>query len=96
MLHFSPLWAQVLPPLSSGATFDPISFLINAVAALLWSAVAALIFVVVIVVAMRLFNRLTPGMDEIAELRNGNVAVALVMVAFILSVSGVVIAVLLK
>ena len=49
-----------------------------------------------IVVAMRLFNRLTLGMDEIEELRKGNVAVALVMLGFILSVSGVVVAVLLK
>jgi uncharacterized membrane protein YjfL (UPF0719 family) len=58
--------------------------------------VAALIFTVVIVVTMRLFSLLTPGVDEMEELRKGNMAVALVMVGFILAVSLVVVAVLLK
>jgi uncharacterized membrane protein YjfL (UPF0719 family) len=96
MLTLSSVLAQTLPPIQSQGSFDLVNFLVNAVAALLWAIVAAIIFVGVIVVAMRVFNRLTPGMNEIEELRNGNVAVALVMLGFILSVSGVVIAVLLK
>jgi uncharacterized membrane protein YjfL (UPF0719 family) len=55
-----------------------------------------MIFVLIISFAMRIFSRLTPGMNEMEELKNGNVAVALLMVSFVLSVSGVVIAVLLK
>ena len=88
--------AQSLPPIQPQNTFDPVNFLVNAIAALLWSIVAAIIFVVVIAIAMRLFNRLTPGLNEIDELKKGNIAVALVMLGFILSVSGVVVAVLLK
>ena len=87
---------QALPPIQAQTGFDLGNFLVNAVAALLWSVVAALIFVPVMVVAMRLFNLLTPGMDEIEELKKGNIAVALVMTAFVVAVSGVVIAVLLK
>jgi uncharacterized membrane protein YjfL (UPF0719 family) len=88
--------AQTLPPIQPQVTFDLVNFLVNAIAALLWSVVAAIIFVIVIAVAMRLFNRLTPGLNEIEELRKGNIAVALVMLGFTLSVSAVVVAVLLK
>lgn len=96
MFIFASVLAQALPPIQTQASFDLVNFLVNAVAALLWSIVAAVIFVVVIVVALRLFNRLTPGMNEMEELQKGNMAVALVMLGFILSVSGVVVAVLLK
>ncbi len=88
--------AQVPPPIAVRSEFDLASFLLNAVAALLWSVVAALIFTIIIVVTMRLFNLLTPGIDELEELRKGNIAVALVMVGFILAVALVVVAVLLK
>ena len=87
---------QTLPPIQPRSEFDLVSFLVNAVAALLWSILAAIIFVLVIVIAMRIFNRLTPGLDEIEELKKGNVAVALVIVGFIVSVSSVVVAVLIK
>jgi uncharacterized membrane protein YjfL (UPF0719 family) len=88
--------AQVLPPIQPRAAFDLGNFLVNAIAALLWSVVAAIIFSLVIVVAMRIFSILTPGIEEMEELKKGNIAVAMVMFGFILAVSGVVVAVLLK
>jgi uncharacterized membrane protein YjfL (UPF0719 family) len=88
--------AQTLPPLQPQSAFDLGNFLTNAAAALLWSVVAAVIFSLVVVVAMRIFNALTPGINELEELKNGNIAVALVMLGFLLAVAGVVVAVLLK
>jgi uncharacterized membrane protein YjfL (UPF0719 family) len=87
---------QALPPIQPQAGFDLGNFLTNAVAALLWSIVAAMIFVLVVVVAMKIFNMLTPGMDEMEELKKGNMAVALVITGFLVAVSAVVVAVLLK
>ena len=45
---------------------------------------------------MRIFTVLTPGINELDELKKGNIAVALVMMSFILAVAAVVVAVLLK
>jgi uncharacterized membrane protein YjfL (UPF0719 family) len=87
---------QALPPIQPNTGFDLVNFLVNAGAALLWSVVAALIFSIVIVVAMRIFSALTPGMNEMEELKKGNTAVALVMFGFTIAVSAVVVAVLLK
>jgi len=87
---------QGLPPIQPDSGFDIVDFLVNAGAALLWSVVAALIFSLVIIVAMRIFSALTPGINEMEELRKGNTAVALVMFGFTLAVSAVVVAVLLK
>ncbi|HUS13491.1 MAG TPA: hypothetical protein VM536_00555 [Chloroflexia bacterium] len=87
---------QVLPPLRPPAGFDLVNFLVNAVAALFWAVIAVLIFSFAVGVAMRIFTALTPGLDEMAELRRGNTAVALVMVAFIIAVMGVMVAVLIK
>jgi uncharacterized membrane protein YjfL (UPF0719 family) len=87
---------QALPPIQPDTGFDLVNFLVNAGAALLWSVVAALIFSLVIIVAMRIFSALTPGINELEELRKGNTAVALVMFGFTLAVSAVVVAVLLK
>jgi len=87
---------QALPPIQPQTGFDLVNFLINAVAALLWSVIAAMIFSLVVIVAMRLFTALTPGLNEIEELGKGNIAVALVMLTFILAVAAVVVAVLLK
>jgi uncharacterized membrane protein YjfL (UPF0719 family) len=96
MRHVYSVNGQTLPPIQPTSQFDLVNFLVNAVAAFLWSILAAMIFVLVIVIAMRIFNRLTPGLDEIEELKKGNVAVALVIVGFIISVSSVVVAVLIK
>lgn len=63
--------------------------------ALLWSIVGAIVFSIIIALAMRVFSILTPGLDEMAELRKGNVAVGLVAAGFVLTVSIVVIALIL-
>ncbi|HBY92712.1 MAG: DUF350 domain-containing protein [Ardenticatenaceae bacterium] len=83
-----------VPGVAAGPNWG--SFLINVVFALLWTAVAAVAFGVAIPLAMALFHRLTPGVDEFAELRRGNVAIAVVQFGFILSITLVVVAVLLK
>lgn len=68
----------------------------NALFALIWAIVGAFIFTLVVAIAMRVFSALTPGIDEMAEIRNGNVAVALVMFAFLIAVSAVVASILLS
>ena len=68
----------------------------NMVFLLLWVIVSAIAFAIVVPVAMRIFNRATPGIDEMAELRKGNTAVAIVMGATILAMVLVVVAVVLK
>jgi uncharacterized membrane protein YjfL (UPF0719 family) len=45
---------------------------------------------------MRVFNRVTPGIDEMEELRKGNMAVALVQAATIVAMAILVLAVVLK
>src|SRR4051812_12926027 len=93
---FSILGQGGLPPIPTGQTsFNFVNFILNAVAALLWSVVAAIIFTLVAIIAMRIFSALTPGINELAELKNGNIAVALVMFGFLVSVAAVVMAVLL-
>ena len=87
---------QTLPPIQQRSSFDLVNFLLNAVAALLWSVIASLIFSLIVIVAMRIFTLLTPGINELDELKNGNIAVALVMMSFILAVAAVVVAVLIK
>jgi uncharacterized membrane protein YjfL (UPF0719 family) len=96
MNHRPPVLFQTVPPMPPPAGFDLWNFLVNAVAALFWAVIAVIIFAFAVGVAMRIFTALTPGLDEMAELRRGNIAVALVMVAFILSVMGVMVAVLIK
>ena len=88
--------SQPLPPIpqSSGPNFG--SFLLNAGFAILWAIVAAIIFTIVIAVGLRIYNVLTPGVDEMKELAQGNTAVGITMAAFILAISSVVSAVLLK
>jgi uncharacterized membrane protein YjfL (UPF0719 family) len=89
------LLGQGLPPIPTSTTgFNFVNFILNAVAALLWSVVAAVIFTLVVIIAMRMFSALTPGINELAELKNGNIAVALVMFGFLVSVALVVMAVL--
>jgi len=70
--------------------------LINMALAVAWAVVAGICFAVVIPLGIRLFGALTPGLDEIEELKKGNMAVAVVFAAFILSLTAVVVAVLLK
>lgn len=67
----------------------------NAVYAIAWTLVGMIIFAFVVSIAMRLFSALTPGVDELAELKNGNVAVALVMFSYLVAVGAIVAAMVL-
>jgi len=89
---------QEPPPLPTtmGATVDVKSFLLNALFDILWAIVAAICFAIIIPIALKLYNLLTPGVDEMEELKKGNVAVAIVLFGFILSMTLVVIAIFLK
>jgi uncharacterized membrane protein YjfL (UPF0719 family) len=90
----SPL-LQGLPPIPGGDV-DLVRILINMVLAVVWAVVAAISFAIVIPIGMRLFGALTPGLDEMEELKKGNMAVALVLSVFILSLTAIVVAILLK
>jgi len=70
--------------------------LINMGLAIAWAVVGSISFALAVSIGLRLFNALTPGLDEMEELKQGNMAVALVFTAFILSLTAVVVAVLLK
>ncbi len=87
---------QGLPPLPGTIGPDWASFGWNVLFAILWTIVAVVCFSIAIPLALRLFNWMTPGIDEMEELRNGNRAVGVVLFGFMLSMTLVVIAVLLK
>lgn len=87
--------AQQLPGLPSTGP-DVGRFLINVLFLLLWVVVSAIGFSIAVPVAMRVFNRMTPGIDEMAELKRGNTAVAIVMGATVLGMVLLVVAVVLK
>jgi uncharacterized membrane protein YjfL (UPF0719 family) len=92
---FSPL-LQGLPPMPGGGGVDLMRILINMALAVAWTVVAGVSFAVVIPIGVRLFSALTPGLDEIEELKKGNLAVALVFATFIISLTAVIVAILLK
>ena len=89
---------QEPPPLPTTmtTTVDVKSFLLNALFAIIWAVVAAVCFAIIIPIALKLYNLLTPGVDEMEELKKGNVAVAIVLLGFILSMTLVVVAIFLK
>jgi len=68
----------------------------NMIFLLAWVIVSAIAFGIAVPIAMRVFNRMTPGIDEMAELQKGNTAVAIVMGATILAMVLLVMAVVLK
>lgn len=80
---------------TTNTTIDFGQVAVQVLLALLWAIVGAIVFSVVIALAMRVFSVLTPGIDEMAELRKGNVAVGLVAAGFVLTVSVVVLSILL-
>lgn len=88
--------AQQLPPSLQGGGLDFGRVLTNMVFLILWAIVSAIAFAIVIPIGMRVFNRMTPGIDEMAELKNGNVAVAIVMGSTIIAMVLLVVAVALK
>jgi len=73
-----------------------ISWFWNAIAVIWWTIVAAVAFAIVIPIALFLFNKMTRGIDEMAELKNGNTAVAIVLFGFIVSMTLIVITILIK
>jgi uncharacterized membrane protein YjfL (UPF0719 family) len=87
---------QGLPPIPDGGSVDFLRILLNMALAVAWAIVAGISFAVVVPIGIRLFGALTPGLDEVEELRKGNLAVALVFATFIASLTAVVVAVLLK
>jgi uncharacterized membrane protein YjfL (UPF0719 family) len=91
----SPL-LQGLPPIPGSGGVDLIRILINMALAVAWTVVAGISFAVVIPIGIRLFGALTPGLDEIEELKKGNLAVALVFATFIISLTAVIVAILIK
>lgn len=88
--------AQQLPIGIPSGSPDYGRVLINAVFLLFWVVVSAVAFSIAVPVAMRVFNRMTPGIDEMAELKRGNTAVAIVMGATVLAMVLLVVAVVLK
>lgn len=88
--------AQQLPIGIPSGSPDYGRVLINAVFLLFWVIVSAVAFSIAVPVAMRVFNRMTPGIDEMAELKRGNTAVAIVMGATVLAMVLLVVAVVLK
>ena len=89
--------AQALPPIAPASqSIDLGKILVNVLFALFWALIGAFIFTLVVSIAMSVFSLLNPSLDEIDEIRNGNVAIAMVMFAFLLSVASVVAAILLK
>lgn len=94
---------QGLPPLPTGGgagwTLDLNVILMwvqNAIAVIWWTVVAGVAFALIIPAAMFIFNKMTRGVDEMEELKNGNVAVAIVLFGFILSMTLIVITILIK
>ena len=90
--------AQQAPPFGFpvGAGPDYGQILLNALFLLFWVVVAGVAFAIMAPIAMRVFNRVTPGIDEMAELRNGNMAVAVVQGATIVAMALLVVADILK
>jgi uncharacterized membrane protein YjfL (UPF0719 family) len=70
--------------------------LMNMAFLILWAVVTAVAFAVVVPIAMRVFNRMTPGIDEMEELKKGNLAVAIVMSATVIAMALLVLGVILK
>ena len=94
---------QGLPPLPSGGgagwTLDVnvlLMWIQNAIAVIWWTIVSVVAFAIMIPVALFIFNKMTRGIDEMAELKNGNVAVAIVLFGFIISMTLIVVTILIK
>jgi len=87
---------QATPPFGIPAGPDYGRVLLNAAFLIFWVIIAGVAFAIMAPVAMRVFNRVTPGIDEMAELKRGNMAVAMVQGATILAMALLVVAVILK
>ncbi len=95
MMHMIKL-AQALPIGIPTGGPDYGRIVMNMIFLLLWVIVSAIGFAIAVPIALRVFNRMTPGIDEMEELKKGNVAVAIVMGATVLAMVLLVMAVVLK
>jgi uncharacterized membrane protein YjfL (UPF0719 family) len=66
--------------------------LMSYLGALGWALVGAISMALGLAVALKIFTVLTPGIDEVEELKKGNLGVAIVLAAVIMSM-GIVVAV---
>ncbi len=55
-----------------------------------WALTGAIAMALSLALALRLYNVLTPGLDEMEELKKGNMAVAVVMAAIVIAMGFVV------
>jgi uncharacterized membrane protein YjfL (UPF0719 family) len=55
-----------------------------------WALTGAIAMAISLALALRLYNVLTPGLDEMEELKEGNMAVAIVMGAIVIAMGLVV------
>jgi uncharacterized membrane protein YjfL (UPF0719 family) len=85
-----------LPPLPGATGTNYTQVLLNMVFAVLWSIVASIGFAAAISIGLKILNVLTPGFNEWDEIQKGNMAVAVLWAAFVLSVAIVVVGVLIK
>ena len=88
--------AQGLPPIPDPNSLDIGQLLTNIGLAILWTLVASICFGVAISIGIRLLQALVPELDTIQELKRGNLAVAMFSAAFLICLTAVVVAVLLK
>jgi uncharacterized membrane protein YjfL (UPF0719 family) len=70
----------------------PTEFLLQYLGTFGWALVGAVSMGVGLAVALKIFTVLTPGIDEMEELKKGNMSVAVVLAAVIISM-GIVVAV---
>jgi len=85
-----------IPPIPDVNQLDLGRLLINMALAVVWTVVGGISFAVAISIGLRLMEALLPGLDCVAELKAGNVAVAAVLGVWVLSLTAVVVAILLK
>ncbi len=71
---------------------DPVAFLLQYLGTFGWAMVGAVSMGVGLAVGFKVFTVLTPGIDEIEELKKGNMGVAVVLAAVIIAM-GIVVAV---
>ncbi len=90
------LLLQGLPPIPDGSQLDLGRLLVNMALAVVWTVVAGVSFAVAISIGLRLFDALMPGLDYLAELKKANMAVAAVLAVFMISLTAIVVAILLK
>jgi len=71
---------------------DAVGFLLQYLGTFGWALVGAVSMGIGLAVALKIFTVLTPGIDEIEELKKGNMGVAVVLAAVIISM-GIVVAI---